>query len=72
MEKIVEIYKHPYMWKVKVSFGTLKEMLANQQNEMASSEIELGGSFNKRMWEESGRRAPLINIGVRISPSPDR
>lgn len=71
MKKTIELYKHPYMWKVEVTFGSLKEMLDNAQNMIPSNEVELGGSFNKRMWEESGRRAPLINIGVKISPNPE-
>lgn len=69
-KKIIEVCKHPYMWKVEVTFGTLEEMLENQLNVLSSKEIEIGGSFNKRINEECGRRAALINIGVEISPSP--
>lgn len=28
--KIIEVKKHPYMWKVQVTFGTLEDMLKKQ------------------------------------------
>ena len=70
MKKIIEVRKHPYMWKVEVTFGTLQEMLDKSLNVMSSSEIEIGGSFNISM--DSTKRAALICLGCKISPSPDR
>ena len=69
--KTVRVTKHPYMWEVSVEFGTLQEMLDNA-NDITGGEIEIGGSFNKRMWSESGRRAALITIGMKVYPTPDR
>lgn len=68
--KTVEIYKHPYMWKVQIKFGTLQEMLDNSPTRIHYGEMALGGSFNKQM--DSGNRAALIQIGLEIQPTPER
>ena len=69
MEKIVktiEVYKHPYMWKVNVEFGTLEDMLKNCYRWVRwdGLEVSIGGSFNRRM--DSGSRAALVQIGVQL------
>lgn len=69
MEKIVktiEVYKHPYMWKVNIEFGTLDEMLKNCYRWVRwhGLEVSIGGSFNKRM--DSSSRAALVQIAVQL------
>ena len=73
----VRVYKHPYMWEVKFTFGTLEEMIKNRasvagcgfgydDNGVGSTLFHLyfGGSFNKEM--NSTSRAPLAHLGVEI------
>lgn len=69
MEKVtktIEVFKHPYKWEVEVEFGTIEEMLKNCHRVGAWDGIEVlvGGSFNERM--DSGRRAPLCQVGVQL------
>lgn len=64
--KTIEVYKHPYMWKVNVEFGTLEDMLENCYHwvNWDGLEVSIGGSFNRRM--NSGRRAALVQIAVQL------
>ena len=67
--KTIRVYKHPYMWEVQVEFGTLQEMLDKSPNVIHYHEMALGGSFNKKM--NSTNRAPLIQIGLEVTPCPE-
>ena len=64
--KTIEVYKHPYMWKVEVTFGTLEEMLENAYRWVRwdGIEVSIGGTFNKKM--DGTRRAPLVQIAVQL------
>ncbi len=64
--KTIEVYKHPYMWKVDVVFGTIQEMLDNAHYKEAWNgyQISIGGMFNKKM--DCGRRSPLVQLAVEI------
>ena len=66
VRKTIEVFKHPYKWEVEVEFGTIEEMLKNCHNWVVWDGIEVlvGGSFNEKM--DSGRRAPLCQVGVQL------
>ena len=62
--KIIEVKKHPYMWKVQVTFGTLEDMLKNRYRwqEWNGIQVFVGGTFNEKMNETS--RASLVELAV--------
>lgn len=67
MEKIITtsaVYKHPYKWDVEITWGTKEEMLLANGYEKFEDNIEIGGSFNKAMWDAGGRQAPLVIIAL--------
>lgn len=64
VRKIIEVKKHPYMWKVQVTFGTLEDMLKNRYKWQKWNGIQVfvGGTFNEKMNETS--RASLVELAV--------
>lgn len=66
-KKIIEVGKHPYMWKVEVTFGTLDEMIKNAYRKQSRNGLQvfIGGSFNEGM-NDTGRRASLFELAVEI------
>ena len=66
VEKEIEVKHHPYMWKVRVTFGTLEEMLKNNYRWQKWNGIQIfvGGSFNEKMNDRS--RASLIELAVEL------
>lgn len=65
--KIIEVKKHPYMWKVQVTFGTLENMLKNRYRwkEWNGIQVFVGGTFNEKMNETS--RASLVELAVEFN-----
>lgn len=63
-KKIIEVKKHPYMWKVQVTFGKLEEMLKNRYRwqEWNGIQVFVGGSFNEKMNKTS--KASLVELAV--------
>lgn len=63
-KKTIEFYKHPYMWKVEIEFGTFEEMIANRHGYQTwnGGQVFIGGTFNEKM--DSTNRAALVQIGV--------
>lgn len=63
-KKIIEVCKHPYMFKVEVTFGTFDEMVEKRYNYQSwnGGQVFIGGSFNRRMNDTS--RAALVELGV--------
>ena len=59
-----EIFKHPYKWNVRITWGTFEEMIANQIDEYFTwkDKVIIGGSFNKAMMGTS--RAALVMIAL--------
>lgn len=66
VEKEIEVKHHPYMWKVRVTFGTLEEMLKNNYRWQKWNGIQIfvGGSFNEKMNDYS--RASLVELAVEL------
>ena len=64
MKKVIEVYKHPYMFKVEVELGTFDEMVANEYRYQTwnGGQLFIGGSFNEKMNKTS--RAPWIELAV--------
>ena len=60
VRKIIEVKRHPYMWKVQVTFGTLEDMLKNRYRWQKWNGIQVfvGGTFNEKMNETI--RASLV------------
>lgn len=65
MQKTIRIYKHPFAFDVKVTFGTLEEMKANSRYDCWSNLYELRCDFNKDIAKRCGRRAAFIAIGCK-------
>ena len=67
-KKKIRVYKHPYMWEVDFTFGTLEQMIENRESVTgqytSSFHLYFGGSFNKEM--NSTNRAPLVLVGAEI------
>lgn len=68
MIKKIEVFKHPYKWEIEVTFGSLQDLLDNALNDLTSSDIRIGGSFNNKM--RTLRNAALFQIGVRLEVVP--
>ena len=66
-KKVIEVYKHPYMFKVEVEFGTFDEMVANRYRfqKWNGGQLFIGGSFNEKMNNTS--RASFIELAVEFS-----
>ena len=66
-KKVIEVYKHPYMFKVEVDFGTFEEMVANRYRfkKWNGGQLFIGGSFNEKMNNTS--RASFIELAVEFS-----
>ena len=66
MATSAQIYKHPYMWNVEITWGTKDEMLKNKipTSHVWKNQVIIGGSFNKEM--RNGSRAALVLIGVEL------
>lgn len=68
MEKIITtsaVYKHPYKWNVRITWGTKEEMLANKHYSYNNKLVYIGGSFNKKL-DDCGKRAALVQIALRL------
>ena len=77
MKKVINVYKHPYMWEVEFTFGTIEEMVSNRASVRGMCRgfdksgkpfkyfhLNIGGSFNREM--DKTNRAPLVQLGVEI------
>ena len=67
MEKTIRIYKHPYAFDLKVTFGTLEEMKANCYFDSWSKVYEFKDGFNKDISKKCGRRASFIAVGCKMA-----
>lgn len=64
MKKTIEIKKHPYMFKVDVTFGSFDEMVYNRYRYQSwnGGQVFIGGTFNEQMNKTS--RASLVEVAV--------
>lgn len=72
-KKTIQIGKHPYAFNIDVTFGSFEEMLANAKykSHWDGYQIDLGGSFNRMIEEQCGRRASFLSIGVQLELKDD-
>ena len=63
-KKVIEVYNHPYMFKVEVEFGTFEEMIAKRYRYQTfnGGQVFIGGTFNEKMNDTS--KASLIELAV--------
>ena len=75
MEKTITIGRYPYRFEIKLTFGTLYDMLDNciqTKKGWGGVAIYLGGTFNEKMNKIGGRRAAFINVGVELNLKDSR
>ena len=63
VRKIIEVKRHPYMWKVQVTFGTLEDMLKNRYRWQKWNGIQVH-SISQR--NKISKKHPLFMLGRNI------
>lgn len=74
MEKKIQWRKHPYIYELNVSFGSLTQMLENrylsrrswESYNMQMYEILIGGNYNRDYWKGGRRRESSIGIELKV------